>query len=370
MPGSSGETLVLDDGGNAQQADLVLNVRRELFTDGILPKAQQTLTYRSAAYRIATVRQDPIQAIIKLICVSAKIGTHKNDEMTEIPEDAKLEVWPGTLGGVETQFAYSEANKLVIAPVVELGSNYIGTGFDPDKPLDFTGGTGLVVALNAADGSVAWQVELATPPYAGATICNDVVFTAGLDGVVLGFNVADGSKVFHYQATAGINAMLAATGDYLICPAGGPLVQTSEAWNPLPEHKPQVIALKIGGTVQVQPSGTPQASPQAEEATPQQEQATPQGQENAGAVSVDMHEFAFNPNQITIPANKDVQATFTNSGALPHNFTCPDLNLKTEDVAPGNSATITINAPAGSYKFDCSIPGHADAGMVGTLTVQ
>ena len=101
------------------------------------------------------------------------VGTHKNDEMTEIPEDAKLEVWPGTLGGVETQFAYSEANKLVIAPVVELGSNYIGTGFDPDKPLDFTGGTGLVVALNAADGSVAWQVELATPPYAGATICNE-----------------------------------------------------------------------------------------------------------------------------------------------------------------------------------------------------
>ncbi len=299
------------------------------------------------------------------------IGTHKNDErVDDFQEDEVVEVWPGTLGGVETQFAYSDANKLIIAPVVELSTTYIGTGFDPNTPLDFTGGKGLLVALNAADGSIAWQVDLQTPPYAGATICNDVVFTAGLDGVLLGFNVADGSKVFKYQATAGVNAMLAATGDYLIVPAGGPLVQTSEAWNPLPQQKAQVIALKVGGTVQQQPSGTPQASPQAEEATPQPEQATPQGQENAGAVSVDMHEFAFTPNQITIAANTDVQITATNSGALPHNFTVPDLNLKTEDVAPGSSATLTINAPAGSYKFDCSIPGHADAGMVGTLIVQ
>ena len=62
-----------------------------------------------------------------------------------------------------------------------------------------------------------------------------------------------------------------------------------------------------------------------------------------------MHEFAFNPNQFTIPANTDVQVTFTNSGALPHNFTVTDLNLKTEDVPRRrNSATMTINAAAGT----------------------
>jgi uncharacterized cupredoxin-like copper-binding protein len=83
-----------------------------------------------------------------------------------------------------------------------------------------------------------------------------------------------------------------------------------------------------------------------------------------------MHEFAFNPNQFTIPANTDVQVTFTNSGALPHNFTCDALSLKTDDVPAGGTAQLTINAAAGSYDFHCSIPGHADAGMVGTLTVQ
>jgi outer membrane protein assembly factor BamB len=297
------------------------------------------------------------------------VGKHQNDERTEFKEDEVVEVWPGTLGGVETQFAYSAADNLIIAPVVELPTTYIGTGFDPKTPLDFTGGTGVLVALNASDGSIAWQVDLATPPYAGVTICNDVCFTAGLDGVVLGFTVKDGQRVFSYQATAGVNAMTAASGDYLFVPAGGPLVATNESWSPLPDMKTQLIALKIGGTVQQQrPTGTPQATPEGGQATPENSGATPVSQ--SGALQVDMHEFAFTPSQITIAANTDVQVTFTNTGALPHNFTCDQLGLKTPDDPPGQSTSITINAAAGTYDFICSIPGHADAGMRGQLIVQ
>jgi outer membrane protein assembly factor BamB len=302
------------------------------------------------------------------------VGKHQNDERTELKEDEVVEVWPGTLGGVETQYAYSAAENLIIAPVVQLSTTYIGTGFDPKTPLDFTGGTGLLIALNASDGSVAWQVDLATPPYAGVTICNDVCFTAGLDGVLLGYTVKDGQRVFSYQAPAGINAMTAASGDYLFVPAGGPLVATTESWNPLPDMKSQLIALKIGGTVQEQrPTGTPQATPEGgTEATPENSGVEPGGTpvSQTGAVQVDMHEFAFTPSQITIPANTDVQATFTNTGALPHNFTCDQLGLKTPDDPPGQSTTITINAAAGTYDFICSIPGHADAGMRGQLIVQ
>jgi outer membrane protein assembly factor BamB len=134
------------------------------------------------------------------------VGTHQNDERTEFEVDEKVEVWPGTLGGIETQFAYSAARNLIVCPVVELSSTYIGTGFDPDAGFDFTKSTGLLVALNAGDGTVAWQAELATAPYAAATITNDIVFTAGLDGVVLAFSLEDGSEVFRYQATAGVNA--------------------------------------------------------------------------------------------------------------------------------------------------------------------
>jgi hypothetical protein len=73
-PGSAGETLILGDGGQEQQADLVLNVRRALFASDILPRETQTITYQSKAYRIATVHLDPSGAAVKLICVSAKRG--------------------------------------------------------------------------------------------------------------------------------------------------------------------------------------------------------------------------------------------------------------------------------------------------------
>jgi hypothetical protein len=29
-----------------------------------------------------------------------------------------------------------------------------------------------------------------------------------------------------------------------------------------------------------------------------------------------------------------------------------------------------VNAPAGTYTFICDVPGHEEAGMVGTLTVE
>jgi uncharacterized cupredoxin-like copper-binding protein len=39
-------------------------------------------------------------------------------------------------------------------------------------------------------------------------------------------------------------------------------------------------------------------------------------------------------------------------------------------VAPGDTVSATINAPAGTYEFYCNVPGHKQAGMFGTLTVQ
>jgi uncharacterized cupredoxin-like copper-binding protein len=39
-------------------------------------------------------------------------------------------------------------------------------------------------------------------------------------------------------------------------------------------------------------------------------------------------------------------------------------------VSPGDTGSATINAPAGTYEYYCNVPGHREAGMVGTLTVQ
>ena len=62
--------------------------------------------------------------------------------------------------------------------------------------------------------------------------------------------------------------------------------------------------------------------------------------------------------------------TLENTGASVHNFNIDELNIHSGDIQPGQSTTVTINAAAGSYQYYCSIPGHKEAGMVGTLTVK
>ena len=291
-----------------------------------------------------------------------EVGTHKNYERTEFEEDEVVTVSPGTLGGVETQFAFSAERNLLVCPVYELPSTYVGTGFDPNTPFDFTTATGRLTALNATDGSIAWEVPLATGPLAAATITNDIVFTAGLDGVIRAHSLEDGAEVFRYQAAAGINAQAAVSGDYIFFPAGGPLIPSADTASPAPEMAQGLIALMIGGTVQATPGAG--AGDEAQEATSEA------GIGGGDTVTIDMVDIAFEPSTFTIPANTDVEATFVNKGALPHNWTCEALDLKTPDVPGGETASLTINAAAGTYDFICSIPGHADAGMIGTLTVQ
>lgn len=94
--------------------------------------------------------------------------------------------------------------------------------------------------------------------------------------------------------------------------------------------------------------------------------------------------FVYDPGTITVAAGTEVNLTFKNIGALDHNWI-----LVTEDtdpltvtdasafaginvgLIPGNSEkTYTFTAPAaGTYKYVCTVAGHAAGGMVGTLTV-
>jgi outer membrane protein assembly factor BamB len=279
------------------------------------------------------------------------VGKHQNDDTQEIPEGETIEVLPGTFGGVETSLAYADGT--VFAPIVNLSSFYSGAALDASR-LDFFGGSGQLVALNGATGEILWDVELPAPAYGAATVINDVVFTAALDGVVRGFNTADGSPVFEWQAPAGINAPLAASGDYLYVPAGGPIIGGDGSVT----SAPNLVALTIGGTGTI---GSAEATPESAEAT-----------SAGGGTSFQLNaiDIGFDPKELTIPANTDVTITFTNTGVLQHDFVIDELSIKSDLLNGGDTATVTINAPAGTYEYYCSVPGHRDAGMVGTLTVQ
>jgi outer membrane protein assembly factor BamB len=170
------------------------------------------------------------------------VGKHQNElQDSGVPEGETLEVYPGTLGGVETPFAVADGR--VILPVLNLATVYSGSQIES---VDITAGSGEIVALDVTNGSVLWATEIPTGLYGGATVANDVVFTGGLDGVLRGYNTADGSQIFSYQTTAGINTSFAISGDYLIVPAGGFFVPSVDTVSPAPEMAAAIYAFKIG----------------------------------------------------------------------------------------------------------------------------
>ena len=113
------------------------------------------------------------------------VGKHENDELQEVPA-AGVEVAPGALGGVETPLSFSDGTVYAPAVLVDLPMRFTPLKLDATS-VDFSKAAGELVAINAVDGSIKWDIHLPSPALGGAVVANDVVFTAGLDGIVRGF---------------------------------------------------------------------------------------------------------------------------------------------------------------------------------------
>jgi len=88
----------------------------------------------------------------------------------------------------------------------------------------------------------------------------------------------------------------------------------------------------------------------------------------APVVIVALDPFQFAPTELTVTPGQEVIAI--NIGILAHDFTVDDWSIKV-DLPTGDPVTITIpeDAAPGDYEFYCSVPGHREIGMVGTLTI-
>ncbi len=82
--------------------------------------------------------------------------------------------------------------------------------------------------------------------------------------------------------------------------------------------------------------------------------------------TVESHDIAFVPTEIEVPSDTEVTILLPNLGAAPHNFSIDELDISV-DIAPGETKEVKITAPEGEYEYYCNIPGHKEAGMVGTL---
>jgi plastocyanin len=79
--------------------------------------------------------------------------------------------------------------------------------------------------------------------------------------------------------------------------------------------------------------------------------------------------LAYNQKQVSAPAG-DVTIDFQNNEPLEHDVAVADSSGKVlgkTDLVTSGSASTSINLPAGTYAFYCTVPGHREAGMLGSL---
>ena len=87
-------------------------------------------------------------------------------------------------------------------------------------------------------------------------------------------------------------------------------------------------------------------------------------------VAVTASEYRFQPADVTVRAGEWVVVELTNEDSVVHDWMVVGIPNSDVPARPGQTARrrFVLDTP-GTYELMCAIPGHAEAGMVGTLVV-
>jgi plastocyanin len=93
-------------------------------------------------------------------------------------------------------------------------------------------------------------------------------------------------------------------------------------------------------------------------------------------LTVRMSDYKFQPRDVTVAPGATIRVT--NEGEIAHNLKIergPDPKDETQELAgtdsflPGDSETLEVKLPRGRYAMVCTVPGHRELGMTGSLRV-
>jgi len=147
------------------------------------------------------------------------------------------------------------------------------------------------------------------------------------------------------------------------------------------------LALAVGALAVAGCGGSKSTSSSASSTTPATPAATStsgsssasggesQSSSGGGALSLSANsegQLAYSTKSLSAKAGK-VTIAFSNSAPLAHNLTVESPSGSVAGATPtfqGGSKTLSLNLKPGTYKFYCTVPGHRQAGMEGTLTVK
>jgi plastocyanin len=92
---------------------------------------------------------------------------------------------------------------------------------------------------------------------------------------------------------------------------------------------------------------------------------------SAQQVTITARDFRFEPAEVHVRAGGWIVIRFTNEDAVFHDWKVDGLANVDAGARPGQTQRIRVRIDApGTYRIECMVPGHAEAGMTGTLVVE
>lgn len=148
--------------------------------------------------------------------------------------------------------------------------------------------------------------------------------------------------------------------------------QTTE----IPDPPPPVDPIPGVGVTIPAPGSKPAASEDepGEETTPtptdeEEVTETDEPEETIVTFNVTGTMYSFSPPTMSVRKGDRVRVNFTSQNGS-HDFVIDELNARTSILASGKSESIEfIASETGQFEYYCSVGGHRQMGMKGTLTV-
>lgn len=143
------------------------------------------------------------------------------------------------------------------------------------------------------------------------------------------------------------------------------------------EHGKQAEFEQAGKEIEKEDSSGPYegGSKKSEGASPEKSGSGKTGASGPGGtvkLAASETELAFDTTELTSKPGK-VTIDFDNPSGIPHNVEIESEGgevLGGTETITSSEESATVELEAGTYTFFCSIPGHREAGMEGTLTVK
>jgi nitrite reductase (NO-forming) len=96
--------------------------------------------------------------------------------------------------------------------------------------------------------------------------------------------------------------------------------------------------------------------------------AAPVSGDVLGTLEITSVDLGFEPKELAVDKAGRYEVKLVNNGQVPHDITFSD-GTKSAVANGGETVSVAVDVPDSGLTFICSIPGHADAGMKGAVTI-